>query len=483
MRVSEFFHLGRTQPALDFVDVDTVNDVSVFIEPAAIRYVDDDWGQQCMIMITTFFDSLLDAARMGDLQRLRYLLLNLSEPNETHLGWSKGESKGRGLGAKKAEKVIESLRSSRAVHSGLLEDLEDASIFVDQIGPDIVSDITTNVIRGMLIAYTQSVCDYHDIPLREVPSGPVWHPHRQEWENDFAMLPVASHGKLLLVPKVIARYRPHLDRDEYYRHHLLPNLQAEELANPGSRLVQVMKDGERYVTKKVLEERYPNRKSVVTNLSLQRISIFEAYREKKKTVSSRPLGHRELSTYTSTPLPDFGKLLDDVLSVPTGTEHATKYHHAVEALLTALFYPSLSEPKIEAKLHEGRKRVDISYTNVASSGFFQWLRIQRVPCRYVVVECKNYGTDLENPELDQISSRFSPLRGQVGILACRRFKNKDLFKKRCRDTALDYRGFVLALDDDDLRELVEEAEASIHPLEPKPNEFRLLKKRFDELVS
>ncbi len=155
----------------------------------------------------------------------------------------------------------------------------------------------------------------------------------------------------------------------------------------------------------------------------------------------------------------------------------------MEALLTALFYPALSDPKIEDPIHEGRKRIDITYTNTARQGFFRWLRLHSIPCTYIAVECKNYWGDPANPELDQISSRFSPLRGQVGILVCRSFKNRDLFIKRCRDTALDHRGFVLPLDDADLRALVDEARAELDPIQPRLPGFGLLKEIFDQLVS
>jgi hypothetical protein len=65
VRVSEYFNLGRSQPSLDFVDVDTEKDASVFIEPGAIRQLPDDWGAQCVDMLTSFFDSVLDAIRAG----------------------------------------------------------------------------------------------------------------------------------------------------------------------------------------------------------------------------------------------------------------------------------------------------------------------------------------------------------------------------------------------------------------------------------
>ena len=218
-------------------------------------------------------------------------------------------------------------------------------------------------------------------------------------------------------------------------------------------LTRVLKSGERRVSIEKLEKRYPNTKSVVTDASLERPEVFAAYKEHKRKVGTDPLSHVDLNSALGAARPDFDALLNSVVSIPAGREDATKYHHAVEALLTALFYPALSDPKIEEPIHEGRKRIDISYTNTARQGFFRWLRLHSIPCTYIAVECKNYRGDPANPELDQISSRFSPLRGRVGILVCRSFEDRHLFIRRCRDTALDHRGFVLPIDDADLRAL------------------------------
>ncbi len=162
---------------------------------------------------------------------------------------------------------------------------------------------------------------------------------------------------------------------------------------------------------------------------------------------------------------------------------ASAFHHAVEALLSALFYPALIDPDVEHSQHHGRKRVDIRYTNAARHGFFAWLTHHRVPCQHVFVECKNYTGDPANPELDQLSGRFSPLRGQVGLLACRTLADKALFLERCRDTARDHRGFCLALDDDDLSQLVADAQAERAGGSTVPTTFPLLKRRYDGLIN
>jgi len=105
-------------------------------------------------------------------------------------------------------------------------------------------------------------------------------------------------------------------------------------------------------------------------------------------------------------------------------------------------YPNLTNPIVQHKIHDGRKRIDITYTNMAVNGFFKWVATH-YPAPHIFVECKNYGREVGNPELDQLSGRFSPSRGQIGILVCRSFQNEKRFLKGCADTARDFRGFIL----------------------------------------
>lgn len=118
-------------------------------------------------MLTTFFDSVLDAVRKNDKKRARYLLGHLGEPNETHLGFSAGRSAGRGFGKQMGVTLAEKLAASQAAQTGLIEDLEDTAFFIEKVGKDIVSDITTNIIRGPLIAYTQQMATVFGIPMEE----------------------------------------------------------------------------------------------------------------------------------------------------------------------------------------------------------------------------------------------------------------------------------------------------------------------------
>jgi hypothetical protein len=175
MLVSKYFKLGRNQATLDFLDVHVDKDIPVFVDPAALRALRTDWGHHCVSLLQSYFDTVLSAIRDENHDRAKQLLACLSERNEFHIGYSKGKSRGHALGPVSAQKIWKSLIKSKAATTGILQDLEDTILFVDGLGPDMLSDAVCNIIRGPLIQYTQQSCLYYGIPLTKgVNSGPVW---------------------------------------------------------------------------------------------------------------------------------------------------------------------------------------------------------------------------------------------------------------------------------------------------------------------
>ena len=142
-------------------------------------------------------------------------------------------------------------------------------------------------------------------------------------------------------------------------------------------------------------------------------------------------------------------------AIPGGDTHANVYHTLMVGVLEFIFFPHLTLPRKEQPIHEGRKRIDITMQNGAREGVFWWLRTARkLPCAYVAIECKNYTREVTNPELDQLSGRFSPQRGKVGILCCRQFDDRPRFIQRCKDTLGDDRGLILPLDDERILDML-----------------------------
>lgn len=476
MKVSDFYKLNRTQPYLDFVDVPLDTDIEVFVDPAAVRILSSSWGTECVSLLQHFFESVLrrigkakDAEAIG-------LLASLNERNEFHLGYSKGKSQGKALGQLSASKVWDALAKSKAAKSALLQDLEDTCLLIHGIDTDIISDAVCNIIRGPLVKYTQEMCAYYGIPTEpKVDSGPIWNPISEQWEHHLIPLPITPQGKLVLVPKIIVRHRLWYRAEEYYRHYLLPEMQREEL-RAKSGLVQVLKDGRKRVTKKSLMEKYGADKLAIVQQTLKHPQILKGYRQAKRKNPPKPLTHEDFAEIEAIDAPKWDELLADLASIPTGNEKASTYEDVIERLLTSLFYPSLCNPVKQHEIHGGRKRIDITYVNVARAGFFGWLS-QHYPAAHIFIECKNYGKEVGNPEIDQLSGRFSPSRGQVGILVCRKIVDLKTLMKRCRDTADDHRGFILPLDDDAVKKIID-GYAKGNDSQP----FPLLRELFNQLV-
>lgn len=474
-RVSKFFSLGKDQVSLDFVDVPIGNDTPVFLDPSRIRSMDTTWASECNSLLQHFFQNLLLHIKSNNRDAGLAMLEGLSERNEFHLGLSRGLSQGSGIGREFAKDFWDALTKSKAGTTGLLRDLDDACLFIDGVGADRISDATCNILRGPLIKYTQDMCVYYGIPMmKNIDSGPVWNALTNSWEDALIELPVTPFGTLLLVPKIAVRHKLVYDAKNYYTHYLLPKMQAHE-KSINSALVHVLKNGLTKVTKKSLRNKYGADKLTIASQSALHPEILDMYR-KDAVRTSRPITHHQLADVENIDAPRFNKLLDAVTQIPVGRETASAYENSIEALLSAVFFPSLSSPKKQDEIHQGRKRIDITYVNSASDGFFNWLAMH-YSCSNIFVECKNYGKEVGNPEIDQLSGRFGPSRGQVGILVCRSVEDAEKLSTRCRDTAQDQRGFIIYLTDDDLQELVRNYVST-----DGDGEYPLLLKKFRSLT-
>lgn len=450
MRLSQYFKLGKKQFELDFVDIPLDTDIQLFIDPYAISKREDLFSQESSQIIVNFFQGIIDDIRNKDYPTAKFKLSRLSEPNETHLGLSSNKPMGKGVSGDQSIDVFERLRSSKAVETGFIKDISDCELVIPGIGRDKISDMVTNIIKTKLLDYTEEQCNTYNIPTTSVPSGRVWNPLTSKWEERYTNLPIYKDKKIILVPKIIVRYSLEFSHQKFYNQFVLEYLQEEHI-NASSGLVTILKNGNHVVYKKDLkaDSRYKLSKEFLYNFSEEHPEVLGQYLESLPEVVS-PLKNEEIERKQEDPEElNYDDLAEQLKAISAGTESASKYHDLMIGVLTAIFYPNLVIPTKEEKIHEGRKRIDISFQNAAKNGFFEYMT-KHIPCPFVMCECKNYSEDPKNPELDQLSGRFSPRRGKLGILVCRTIEDKNLMDKRCKDTSSDDRGYIFVLDDSDI---------------------------------
>jgi hypothetical protein len=222
MRVSEWGKLGKTQAELDFVDVIVGRDTKLFVDPYALEIRKDAWSEDAARHVRSFFSALVDALVANDEPRAEHLVEHLHEAKETFLGLSKGEDRGNGFGPEQSGELLETLKRSRAVKTGVLSELGEAELFIKGVGRDKISDLTTNVIRGPLIEYTHQQADLWNMPLTPgLAVGPVWSVEEDDWIQQPQSLPVILGRPVILVPKYIVRRKLSLDSQEFYNNHIL----------------------------------------------------------------------------------------------------------------------------------------------------------------------------------------------------------------------------------------------------------------------
>ena len=356
----------------------------------------------------------------------------------------------------------------------MLSDLAEAELFIEGIGRDKISDLTTNIIRGPLLSYTKSQCDLHDVPTRNVSTPPAWDAERTRWAARYAPLPMIGRKSILLVPKYTVRHELSLESQEFYNHHMIEFLKSE-YQNGESGLVHVLKSGRRRVYKKDVKERHPFIKDDLAKFVTEHPDVLESYKKLKGAQGALTPTELEEGFDEAAFADALGSRL---AAIPSGNDTAGAYHSLAVGLLTFLLHPDLIWPIKEREIHEGRKRVDIVYTNAARDNFFHMVMVAaQTRSTHVFVECKNYSTDVGNPELDQLTGRFGHQRGLFGLLLCRSDSRVDLTRARCRDAAQDGRGFVIVLTDADLQSMLKMISTG-----RRSDIVRYLKLRYDELA-
>ena len=485
MLLSQSLGLNVSQPMLDFVDVDLQRDLPLYIDPYGFIKPVDAFAVACQADIQDFFEAVLQAIISGDLSKGQTLLEALQEPNETHLGVSKGEPRGCGIGEQQAADILEKLRASPAAQSGLLSDLTDCTFFIEGIGPDKVSDITTNIIRRHLIEYTKQQFELlgQQVPT-SVPAGMLWVTGESRWAHDeYENIPVISNKKLLLVPKRYVRWRTgSFSGPSHYYNHFVTNFIRDEELRTNGRLVDVIKTKKgtkRVVRKKRIRKEFPPTKLNIASFSVDNPGVYRRY--KVAVLRHGPIGLRKLveagdDAFQERPYAD--GIIEALRAMPTGRRAANDYHHAVTGILTYLLYPDLITPTLESEINDGRKRIDVSFANSADSGFFKDRKDDPFTvAREVMFECKNYSEDVNNPEIDQLAGRFDPRRGRLGFVVCRSITDRNNLIRRCRDVFAAQNGVIIVLTDNDLVALLEHEGLNRHAAVQA-----LMRERFRELT-
>lgn len=226
MKFSEKYKIKQTAKDVWFDPVLSI-DTKLFIDPFLLYAKEEGRFEGSHIEVIAFFNSIFKLIAQAKGNRASVLWrkavdsLQFPEVEELCLGYTGAGTTGSGSGRLLAGLVAQALWE--AIQSGLKEitHFEEVCILSEGIGADRISDITANLIRYRLAAYTNDICMHHKIPTDKIRyRHGIYNISEERWEPIEVELPRNLYnGKpILLVPRRYLRDLPTVNPDDFWEY-------------------------------------------------------------------------------------------------------------------------------------------------------------------------------------------------------------------------------------------------------------------------
>ena len=239
----------------DFVNIDLANNNRYFLNPYNIGELAHPVAKKATEVAVHFFEQVRQELLRGNVKRAEELFCDkLSEPKEICLGYSKRGIVGKGI-HELARYVIKQIYYVDSYLINEIQHIEDIKLYVDDIGNDRVSDIYANVVRKVLIDYTEEQCKLHGIPLITKQSKDYWDMATSSWvkTNCQHFIWSGDNNVKMLIPKCFIGGTTYT-YSKLISKVALSKMAHDELMNPNSRIIRRRKDRTEYVQKKDVRE-------------------------------------------------------------------------------------------------------------------------------------------------------------------------------------------------------------------------------------
>ena len=166
-------------------------------------------------------------------------------------------------------------------------------MFIEDISSDRISDITTKIIKRVLIEFTIDECKKHGIPLKKFAQDDIFNPITKKWEKEVFELPSHDGKPIIFVPRHIVRLENSANKNmsSFYRYairHFIAHDKdmIEDVSASG-------KDGQLLL--RDVKAKYPLSKDSMSNWMLKYGKMLVDYKSEVLNGRIRPLTDDEIS--------------------------------------------------------------------------------------------------------------------------------------------------------------------------------------------
>lgn len=237
----------------DWFDPVLSEDTPLYVDPFLVFDDGDPLFTDSHGLVTNFFETCRQLVEQDGGQRGRYWdkaerLLTFPEPKEFALGLAMGSPIGAGTADYFSGQMARALEVVCQAGEQGLDYVEVLAVFVPGLGVDRISDIFCNILKQQFIAYTQQVCQRHDLLVEAIPvRHAAWDARNGRWIDRRISLPLSpvTGAAVLLTPERFLQNIPQrITADRFYSW-AEGNIAAELRADLNFNLAQELNQAER----------------------------------------------------------------------------------------------------------------------------------------------------------------------------------------------------------------------------------------------
>lgn len=389
------------QHEVDFVlpkqsgDVPLYLDLYLFYESPEVKW------HEVQALIYHYFNHYLSLYRDGNISEEDLIgALNFPEVREIAFGYCKSGFDGRGGADDRADNIKKSIFDDQAVQEIGIDAVAKMSIEIENVGPDILSDMVASFAMLHLIEYTAEQAKALGIATAEYQVRRVLDTNTWSWKPLLKVqLPYfeSTEEPRILVPKHLAKKRPIISAmgfyDNYLRHILRQEMEdrAQIARSIGKRPKVTFEQVE-----DELKRKYETIGNAARKISIERPDLVGKYVKNPyifKTTKYRRKKKEDI---------DWDQYIEELKNIAPGKDQAREYAEFLRKIFTVLYDGQLINGVVEKESVDELFFYDVSFANCARTPFFAQVANQGLKAGVVIIEAKNYGkTDVGNKEFNQ----------------------------------------------------------------------------------
>ncbi len=260
--IPEIFHLE-----------DFTKDNRWFIDPYRINQINGIYIPGAEELVKKYFELFFKAVKTEDKKEIIRLGRYLHEINDNRLGYTSADSDpcGKGFCCTDLLDIYEAAREN----DSLIDQMPDILVFARGIGPDKISDLTTNIIYEHLYAFTEDIIQKYELDMkRKSIRRYVWNAEREMWTEKRFDVPLLEGKPILFIPNEIVCKQPIFSYERVYSKCFMKEFRGKPDILGITRKTKKGLEADC----KIIREKYPECRDTVEKWSRKYRSVYERYR-------------------------------------------------------------------------------------------------------------------------------------------------------------------------------------------------------------